>query len=115
MPGYQAPEDTIAARVRDVAVFGRILAQAYEAGALAPPDLAPPAPAALSADAANLREIMPGVPDDLIFRGLTTWTGLYGWVNFEVFGQFENTIQDRRGSFEQSARTLGALLGLKPE
>ncbi|WP_433511010.1 TetR/AcrR family transcriptional regulator [Nonomuraea sp. CA-143628] len=114
VPGYQAPEETIAARLRDVAVFGRITAQAYDAGALTPPSLAPPAPAALSADAANLRQIMPGVPDDLIFRGLTAWTGLYGWVNFEVFGQFENTIDDRRGSFEQSVRTLGAVLGLKP-
>ncbi|MEU7827995.1 MULTISPECIES: TetR/AcrR family transcriptional regulator [unclassified Nonomuraea] len=114
VPGYQAPEETITARLRDVAVFGRITAQAYDAGALTPPDLARPAPATLSADAANLRQIMPGVPDDLIFRGLTAWTGLYGWVNFEVFGQFENTIDDRRGSFEQSVRTLGALLGLKP-
>ncbi|MEU7861813.1 TetR/AcrR family transcriptional regulator [Nonomuraea sp. NPDC049141] len=114
VPGYQAPEETIEARLRDVTVFGRIVSQAYEAGALTPPDLAPPVPAALSGDADNLRQIMPGVPDDLIFRGLTAWTGLYGWVNFEVFGQFENTIEDRRGGFEQSMGTLGALLGLRP-
>jgi AcrR family transcriptional regulator len=113
VPGYQAPQDTIAARLRDVSVFGRIIAQAYEAGAVSPPDLAPAPPASLSADAERLRAIMPGIPDDLVFRGITAWTGLYGWVNFELFGQFENTIDERRDGFEQTVRTLSAMMGLR--
>jgi AcrR family transcriptional regulator len=112
VPGYQAPQDTIAARLRDVTVFGRIIAQAHEAGALRPPALVPAPPASLHGDAENIRAVMPGVPDDVVFRAMTAWTALYGWVNFEVFGQFENTIEDRRTAFEHAMRLVGATVGL---
>ncbi|MEU8110143.1 TetR/AcrR family transcriptional regulator [Nonomuraea muscovyensis] len=112
VPGYQAPQDTVAARVRDVAVFGRLVTDAFHAGALAPPDVAPPPSPAAAAEAARLSELMPGVPEDLVLRGLTAWTWLYGWVNFEVFGQFENTIEDRKAAFDHSVRMLAGLLGL---
>uniref|UniRef100_UPI0013B38CCA TetR/AcrR family transcriptional regulator n=1 Tax=Nonomuraea lactucae TaxID=2249762 RepID=UPI0013B38CCA len=42
VPGYHAPQDTVPARARDVTVMGRIVADAWAAGALVPPDLAPP-------------------------------------------------------------------------
>uniref|UniRef100_UPI001964FE7F TetR-like C-terminal domain-containing protein n=1 Tax=Nonomuraea lactucae TaxID=2249762 RepID=UPI001964FE7F len=92
-------------------VMGRIVADAWAAGALVPPDLAPPPSPAAAAEMANLAPVMPGVPDDLALRGMTAWTALYGWVNFEVFGQFENTIQDRRATFDHSVRVLAGMMG----
>lgn len=112
VPGYQAPQDTVAARIRDVTVFGRLVSDAFHAGALTPPEVAPPPSPAAAAEAARLADLMPGVPEDLVLRGLTAWTWLYGWVSFEVFGQFANTIDDRRAAFEHSMRVLGGLLGL---
>ncbi|MEV4108621.1 TetR/AcrR family transcriptional regulator [Nonomuraea sp. NPDC049695] len=110
VPGYQAPQDTIAARVRDVAVMGRLVSDAWRAGAIRPPseELSPK----LESEAAGLRDLMPGVPDDVLWRGISAWTALYGWVNFEVFGQFNNTIEDRRTVFEHSVRLAAATIGL---
>lgn len=113
VPGYEAPEDTIPPRLRDVIVMGRLVAQAHAAGALDPPALAGPPPQALHADAENLRTVMPDVPDDLALRAFSAWTALYGWVSFELFGQLEKTIFDRRTAFERSMRIMGATLGLR--
>ncbi|WP_433439920.1 TetR/AcrR family transcriptional regulator [Nonomuraea sp. CA-141351] len=110
VPGYQAPQDTIAARVRDVAVLGRIVSDAWGAGAIRPP--ADSLSEELTSEAAALRDLMPGVPDSVLWRGVSAWTALYGWVNFEVFGQFNNTIEDRRTVFEHSMRLAGSAIGL---
>ncbi|MFC4005740.1 TetR/AcrR family transcriptional regulator [Nonomuraea purpurea] len=110
VPGYQAPQDTIAARVRDVMVLGRIVSDAWRAGAVRPPSAEPPPE--LAAEATDFRELMPGVPDNVIWRAISAWTALYGWVNFEVFGQFNNTIENRRTAFDHSMRLMAATIGL---
>ncbi|MEV4011956.1 TetR/AcrR family transcriptional regulator [Nonomuraea angiospora] len=110
VPGYQAPQETIAARIRDVTVLGRIISDAWAAGAIQPlPGEAPREPAP---EAEAFRGLMPGVPDDVLWRGLSAWTALYGWVNFEVFGQFNNTIENRLAAFEHSMRLAASAMGL---
>ncbi|WP_283132982.1 TetR/AcrR family transcriptional regulator [Rhizohabitans arisaemae] len=110
VPGYHAPQETIAARVRDVTVFGRIVADAHAAGAAAVrgPAVAP----SLAADADRMRELMPGVPDETVFRALAAWSGLFGWVSFELFGQLENAVDERATAFARIVDELGAFLGL---
>ncbi|MFG1702467.1 TetR/AcrR family transcriptional regulator [Nonomuraea sp. M3C6] len=110
VPGYQAPQDTIAARARDVTVLGRIISDAWRAGAVRAPATEPPAE--LEAEAAAFRTLMPGVPDSVIWHAISAWTALYGWVSFEVFGQFNNTIEDRRTAFEHSMRLMASVMGL---
>ncbi|MFC5825376.1 TetR/AcrR family transcriptional regulator [Nonomuraea insulae] len=110
VPGYQAPEDTIAARLRDVTVLSRITSDAWRAGAMRAPEAE--APRELEADAAVFRELMAGVPDNVIWLSVAAWTTLYGWVNFEVFGQFNNTIENRRAAFEHSMRLTAGTMGL---
>jgi AcrR family transcriptional regulator len=113
VPGYQAPEDTIGPAVRDTAVYGKIISDAYRAGALEPPDIGPPPPRSFAGDAGRLREaVMPELPDDVIARAVTAWTGLFGIVNFELFGQFNNTIDDRAALFDHNMTVLGRLIGL---
>jgi hypothetical protein len=56
---------------------------------------------------------MPEVPDDLTLRAFSAWTALYGWVSFELFGQLEKTIFNRRTAFERSIRIMGATVGLR--
>jgi AcrR family transcriptional regulator len=113
VPGYQAPQQTIGPAARAATVLGAILGQAYQAGALRPPEGAPAAPASFTPDAAALREsIMPGVPDDVIAAGVTCWAGLFGLLSFELFGQFENVITDRDAFFGHAVRCLGRLAGL---
>ncbi|MBN6052992.1 TetR/AcrR family transcriptional regulator [Nonomuraea sp. RK-328] len=113
VPGYQAPQDTIGPRVRDLVVFGGILAAARRAGALAPAAGLPEADPALAGEAeASLADLMPGVPGDVLLRALSAWTSLYGWVNFEVFGQFKGAFQDTGQVFDHSVKVLGAMIGL---
>ena len=113
VPGYRAPQDTIQPRLRDVTVLSAIVADAWRAGALDPPPLGPPPPPSLTPDAERIRTIMPGVPDDLVLRSITAWTAMYGWLTFELFGQFENTIDERATAYDHSMRTVAATLGLR--
>lgn len=112
VPGYQAPQDTVPAAIRDTVVYGRIVSDAHRAGALNPPGDHPPVPPSFREDAARLRELIPGVPDDVIVHSLIAWTGLFGWVNFELFGQFNNTILDRAAAFDHAMRRHAVMLGL---
>ncbi|MEV4376490.1 TetR/AcrR family transcriptional regulator [Streptosporangium sp. NPDC049644] len=112
VPGYQAPQDTVPAAIRDTVVYGRIVSDAHRAGALNPPGDHPPVPPSFREDAARVRELMPDVPDDVIVRSLIAWTGLFGWISFELFGQFNNTIMDRTAAFDHTMRCHAAMLGL---
>ncbi|GII96476.1 TetR/AcrR family transcriptional regulator [Sinosporangium siamense] len=113
-PGYQAPPDTARARVRDVAVLGGIIADAYRAGAITLREGHVIPPPSLAGDAATHRVYMPDVPDEIVFHALASWTALYGWLNFEVFGHFSNTIGDRDTAFDHSIRITADLMGLSP-
>lgn len=115
VPGYYAPQDTVDPAIRDTAVFGSILSEAYRAGALHPPDICLDPPSSFSADAERVRELMPEVPDTVVARGIAVWTGLYGWLSFEIFGQFENVILDRGTAFTHNIRCLAGLVGLPPD
>ncbi len=112
VPGYQAPERTIGPAARSAAVFGRIVSEAYRAGAVQLPETCPP-PGSFAADAARLRElVLAGVPDEVIAASLAAWTALFGLLSFELSGQFENVITDRAAFFAHSVRRLGRLAGL---
>jgi len=117
VPGYAAPQDTIAAAARAYAVLGRILTEAFASGSLA----APRGPAAagdsldkaVRADLARASAgIAPGVPDSLMLAGITAWVQLFGAVSFELFGQFNNVIDARAEFFEQQMEQMADLIGL---
>jgi AcrR family transcriptional regulator len=113
VPGYQAPEDTIAPAARSAAVFGRLVSEAHAAGALQPDPARAPVPTVLTADLERLRaEILPGVPDDVAAAALATWAAVFGLISFELFGQFTNVVTDRAAYFDYAAATLARLPGL---
>jgi AcrR family transcriptional regulator len=114
VPGYRAPERTIEPAARSAVVFGKIIGDAYRAGATADPT-GPlvPVPASFTPDAARLRGvIMEGVPDHITAAALIAWSGLFGLVSFELFGQFENVVTDRAAFFDHAAACLGRLTGV---
>ncbi|MFV2176231.1 TetR/AcrR family transcriptional regulator [Actinomadura sp. LOL_016] len=112
VPGYRAPQDTVAAAVRDTVVYARIVTEAHAAGALAPAGPCPPAPPAIAADMARVRDgVGLDVPEDVAARAVTAWTGLFGTLSFELFGSFDNTIEDRAVYFDHSMALLGRLAG----
>ena len=123
VPGYRAPEDTIQPASRVAAVFGKIISEAYRAGTSGAPGPATehasrtvpglPVPESFVPDAVRLRNaILPGVPDEVAAGALIAWSGLFGLVSFELFGQFENVVTDRAAFFDHAAARLGLLAGL---
>jgi AcrR family transcriptional regulator len=115
VPGYAAPQDTIAAAARAYAVLGRILTDAFASGSLTarPAGGTDSASEAVRADLARASAgISPGLPDDLMLAGLTAWVQLFGVVSFELFGQFNNVIDARAEFFEQQMQQMADLIGL---
>jgi AcrR family transcriptional regulator len=94
VPGYAAPQDTIGPASRPTIVLGAILVDGFAAGALrAEPDET--VPAVLDGDLDRLIALVaPGVPAPIVVRGLIAWTELFGAINFELFGRFNNVIED---------------------
>ncbi|MCX5210296.1 TetR/AcrR family transcriptional regulator [Kitasatospora sp. NBC_00240] len=114
VPGYHAPADTLAPAMRTTLVLGGLVADAHRAGAITPPAGLPTPPAVLTEDAERVRQVMPGVPDDTVLRALTAWTGVHGWLGFELFGQFTGSVLNLPEAFDHTARTLGTLIGFRP-
>jgi AcrR family transcriptional regulator len=111
VPGYAAPQDTIAAAVRTYLVLARILADGYGSSALATDG--PAIPAAVLADLEQTAEgISPGLPADLLLTGMTAWIQLFGAVSLELFGQFNNVISARDEFFDLQMEHMADLIGL---
>ncbi|WP_116245755.1 TetR/AcrR family transcriptional regulator [Nocardiopsis sp. FIRDI 009] len=111
VPGYRAPGDTVGPAVRDTAVLARITEDAHRAGALRTADRALPQAGALGLSPI-VRELFGDCPEEVVARALSVWTGLYGWVGFEVFGQLDAVMEDREAAFRQHVAHLGDMLGL---
>jgi len=113
VPGYQAPDGTVAPATRDKIAYGRIVSDACRAGALRPPENLPAGTASFAPDAERLRAaVMPDVPDDVVIAALTAWSGMFGMLNLELFGHFNYVIDDRATLFDQAMAGLGRMMGL---
>lgn len=112
VPGYQAPADTVAAATRAVTVLVGILRDGAVSGVLRD-DADERLPVGVDVDVARLAAAMaPEVPPPVLARGLTAWVQLFGMINFEVFGQLNNTIDHRDEFFGYQMRAQAALIGL---
>jgi AcrR family transcriptional regulator len=113
VPGYAAPEDTIAPATRTSAVLAAILRDGVAAGALA---VAPGErlPRTVRADLQRLGADarFGGVPEPVFARGIAAWVQLFGLISFELFGQFNNVIHDRDAFFDLQLRAAARQLGI---
>jgi AcrR family transcriptional regulator len=112
VPGYQAPQDTIAPATRVPLLIGAIIRDGYASGRLMA-EQGEPVPAGVQADLAEVTEqAAPGAPASLFVRGMSAWTQLFGAVSFELFGQLNNVVDDRPGYFEYQMRAAARMVGL---
>lgn len=114
VPGYQAPEDTIAPATRVSLALISIVTDAHRDGRItAPTDEPEPLPRGLAQDAARLREALgTDLPDEVVVRLLATWSQVLGLVSLELFGQTRNVIDDGPGLLEATTARMAGLLGL---
>jgi AcrR family transcriptional regulator len=108
VPGYAAPETTIAPAARVGVLLCRVVADGVAAGAVAPsPDGEDAGAALVPGLAADL-----GLPPPLAPRAVMAWSGLYGAVSFELFGHTNNVVADHERHFEAAVEHLATLVGL---
>lgn len=92
VPGYEAPENTVAPATRVTMVLSRIVTDAWAQEPLAPME---PLPSSFDAmfESDSLRAVMPGVPDAVRGRALMVWTSIFGTVSFELFGHYRGSVR----------------------
>ncbi|MCL2581583.1 MAG: TetR/AcrR family transcriptional regulator [Streptosporangiales bacterium] len=117
VPGYRAPETTIAPAARVPAALVGILRDAEAEGLPAqtppralPEDLREQAAATTRALAAVTGGKDPGVSPETLVRGVIAWTQLAGMVSFELFGQFANGFDPADALFDHSAAQMAAFV-----
>lgn len=105
VPGYAAPQDTVAAAAR----MPMTLVGIYnDAGAAFPDDRPQPEPGLIVEDIGGLITVPEG-------RGrlILAWSGLIGVISFELFGQFNGVITDYAKYFDYTALATAAELGMR--
>ncbi|MCO5993156.1 TetR/AcrR family transcriptional regulator [Actinoallomurus rhizosphaericola] len=113
VPGYHAPETTIAPGARVPMALLSIVRDAHEAGALSTSEEEPPLPPALADQAAHIAGLLDSaIPNGVIIRGATAWTQLFGMITFELFGQYANSLDPADAFFDYSIDRLADLIGL---
>jgi AcrR family transcriptional regulator len=117
VPGYVAPPDTIAPASRVAILLSRILLEGTAQGRLSPEVLAESVSPAAAVALAPIRDFQGGgAPDALTQRGLMVWTGLYGLVSFELFGQLHNVVGEGPGErdafFDECVRRWAQQVGI---
>ncbi|WP_329596991.1 TetR/AcrR family transcriptional regulator [Streptomyces pseudovenezuelae] len=116
VPGYAAPQDTVAPASRVALVLLAVAQAAHEADVLAEPDV--PDANRRPVLAENVRRLLqqPGytVPERIAPRLAAVWAQLFGLISFEVFGQYNEVIDDREALFEETVLVLAHQVGLRP-
>jgi AcrR family transcriptional regulator len=115
VPGYQAPQATVASAIRVVRVMGGIVADAGTAARHAEPrePEEQPLPPELAMQTAIVAEaIAPGVGDTVIARALIALTQFFGMISFELFGQFVGTLEPADAFFGYALEQMADYIGL---
>lgn len=115
VPGYAAPQDTVAPATRVVAVLLGIVLAAVAAGAEpARPVGAPAGVEDAVADAVGFARARGGDlgadPSEATVRTLMAWTTLFGAVSFELFGHYVRVVRTD-AFYDQVIARLAADLG----
>lgn len=97
VPGYVAPSDTIGPAIRVTALLMWIIIDGTAQGRLPAEQTHDATPPPAAAALAPIRSQLPAdIGVHVIQRGLMVWTGLFGVVSFELYGQLHQVVGDDR-------------------
>jgi len=113
IPGYTAPTATIDAASRVARVLGAILSESRRVDTSVA--LARPAAGGERRflDVDGLAAIMPGVASEEYVRALLAWTAIFGFLTFELFGQYVGTVKNANMMFDRVVDELAVSLRLR--
>ncbi len=133
VPGYVAPQDTVAPGTRATLALVRVVADAAGGGRLmppSPPDIVLPAPltgelvtlagtvgsalaSTAGSDASEELSAGPALSADAVLVFLTAWTQMFGLIGFEITNQTRNMVSEHEALFDATVRRLAHQLGLR--
>jgi AcrR family transcriptional regulator len=112
VPGYQAPEDTIAPVVRTSTVLVCILLDAAAAGRIDSSSVT--ISRKLKTAVEPMAKSFEAPPIATMANGIVAWSALFGAVSFELFGHLNNVIADHETFFEfELERLARQVIGLQ--
>ncbi|MEU9480296.1 TetR/AcrR family transcriptional regulator [Streptomyces sp. NPDC048191] len=110
VPGYAAPQSTVRAAARVGLVLIGIVRDAHEGPGLA----GLPLPAELRPEAERMAaDLAPELPPEVAAALVAAWAQLFGLVGFELFGQFNNVVEERETFFRHAVTGLAHGVGLR--
>jgi AcrR family transcriptional regulator len=110
VPGYAAPEETVAAALRITEAVAAVVRDAPEAHPLSA--VAPAAPG-LETVVAPIRDLLlPGRDAETVVAMVLAWTSLIGMVSLELFGHYEGGTTDFEAVFDYAMAMAGRAAGL---
>ncbi|WP_199429799.1 TetR/AcrR family transcriptional regulator [Qaidamihabitans albus] len=114
IPGYRAPQDTIAPAGRAPAALVGALRTGWATGGLRPPPSTAHISDELREQAAVLvRLFAPEVPVPIVLRALIALTQLFGTISFELNGQFVGTVDPADEFFGHAVEEMMFFVGLR--
>jgi AcrR family transcriptional regulator len=116
IPGYRAPQDTVAQAARVPLVVLGILRDAQAGGQLADvPDRPPPGPVLTDQLRALTELVSIPLPGPVLTCALIAWTQLFGMISFELFGQLVGSVDPSAEFFDNAVGRMAEFVGLPPE
>ena len=112
VPGYAAPDDTVASGTR---VSRALVGIVREANEVEPVPDRPIEPSLRTSFASLREEIDLDVDDATTLAIITAWSQLFGLLSFELFGQTRNFVDDDEALFRAAATAMAAAIGLRDD
>jgi hypothetical protein len=113
VPGYAAPDDTVAPGTRVTLALLSIVRDARTGGRLAQPAHALAVPPRLTDDLERLATIVElDVPSSTFVAVLAAWTQLFGLLSFELSNQTRGVVEDHAALLAATARLGAQSIGL---
>ncbi len=113
VPGYAAPQDTIAPASRVALLLVAILRDGHERGRVRA-ERGERIPHAVRTELAQLgrQPGLGGLPEALLARAVTAWIHLFGLISFELFGRLDDVIDDLDAYFDYEMGALARRAGI---
>ena len=113
VPGYEAPEDTVAPYARTAAAMVRPVVVARQAGRLRGPRPGAAVSDELARALAPITEgLFSGMPAETVLLVAQAWCTTIGAISLEVFGHWRGTILDPGLYFERTIADIAVSVGL---
>jgi AcrR family transcriptional regulator len=112
VPGYQAPQDTVAQATRVPLALVAVLRDARAAGTLGGSDVSVMGLALTQQLTQLAATIAPELQGPVLIRALMAWSQLFGMISFELFGQFVGSVDPADQFFDHAVDLMATFTGL---